>query len=67
MLKNGYGLPSEPILKKMDAILAFDAAGKPVEPEWLEADVIVGNPPFWGGNKLRSELGSEYVNSPFKD
>ena len=69
MLKNGYGLPSEPVLKKMDniinmdAVLAFDADGKAVEPEWPEADVIVGNPPFLGDKKMRAELGHEYVEA----
>src|SRR5690606_24458381 len=49
---NGFGLPAEPILKTldtirhMDAILAYDEQGRPVEPEWPEADVLVGNPPF---------------------
>ncbi len=66
---NGYGRPSQPILKPldtikhMDAILAYDADGKPVEPEWPEADVIVGNPPFLGGSKLRRELGHEYADN----
>ncbi len=64
---HGFGSPSEPILKPlhtirhMDAILAYDAEGKPVEPEWPEADVIVGNPPFLGGAKIRRELGDSYV------
>ena len=68
---NGFGLPEEPILKpleairQMDAILAYDAEGKPVEPEWPEADVIVGNPPFLGGKKMRTELGDEYVEDLF--
>jgi type II restriction/modification system DNA methylase subunit YeeA len=68
---NGFGAPSEPILKpldtirRMDAILAFDADGRPVEPEWPAADVIVGNPPFLGGKRLRAELGDAYVNSIF--
>jgi hypothetical protein len=35
----------------MDAILAYDAEGKPVEPAWPEAEVIVGNPPFLGGKQ----------------
>ena len=67
--ENGYGFPSEPILKElgnirlMDAILAFDAEGNPVEPEWPEADVIVGNPPFLGVQKLRSELGNSYTEN----
>jgi type II restriction/modification system DNA methylase subunit YeeA len=72
MVNNGYGLPQEPILKamdnirNMDAILAFDAIGKPVEPEWPAADAIVGNPPFLGGNRIRAELGNEYVETLFK-
>ena len=68
---NGFGRPSEPILKpletvaQMDAILAFDDNGEPVEPEWPEADVIVGNPPFLGGKRLRTELGDDYVDNLF--
>jgi len=94
---NGYGFPSEPILKQtqnimhMDAILAYDplpaspkSAGKEssqqkssadlgevparavgVEPAWTSVDVIIGNPPFLGGSKLRSELGNEYVEALF--
>ncbi|MFN8503744.1 class I SAM-dependent DNA methyltransferase [Kouleothrix sp.] len=66
---NGFGAPADPILKpldtvkRMDAILAFDAEGKPVEPEWPEADVIVGNPPFLGDKKMRAELGDDYVET----
>ena len=69
---NGFGSPSDPILKpldtikQMDAILAFDGHGKPYEPTWPEADVIIGNPPFLGTKKLRSELGNDYVESLFK-
>ncbi|WP_119065636.1 class I SAM-dependent DNA methyltransferase [Aggregatilinea lenta] len=61
---NGYLSFKEPILepldniRQMDAILAFDADGTPVEPDWPSADVIVSNPPFLGGNKIRQELGS---------
>jgi type II restriction/modification system DNA methylase subunit YeeA len=29
-------------------------------------DVIIGNPPFLGGNKIRAELGSQYVDALFK-
>jgi len=69
--ENGFGHPSEPILKaldnihEMDAILAFDDDGNPVEPEWPEADVAIGNPPFLGASKLRAELGDEYVERLF--
>lgn len=69
---NGFGAPSEPILKplhnivQMNAILSYDEAGQPVEPEWPEAEVIIGNPPFLGGGKLRAELGDPYTEELFK-
>ena len=69
--ENGYGIPPEPILKpldnirQMDAILDYDEEGNPVEPAWPEADVIIGNPPFLGGKKLRTELGDKYVEDLF--
>ena len=69
--ENGFGQPSEPILKaldnihEMDAILAFDEDGNPIEPEWPAADVAIGNPPFLGGKLLRSELGDDYVDRMF--
>jgi type II restriction/modification system DNA methylase subunit YeeA len=63
---NGFHFGSHPILKplknikRMDAVLAHDQNGRPVEPEWPDADVIIGNPPFLGGSKIRSELGNRY-------
>ena len=69
---NGYGQPAEPILRQvkniqhMDAVLAYDENGKPVEPEWPAVDVIIGNPPFLGGSKLRRELGDNYVEDIWK-
>lgn len=69
--ENGFGQPSLPILKRLDnikridAILAYDAAGNPVEPEWPAAEVIIGNPPFLGGKRIRAELGDSYVDSLF--
>jgi type II restriction/modification system DNA methylase subunit YeeA len=69
---NGFGRPPEPILKsletvtQMDAILAYDEQGKSTEPEWPEVDVIVGNPPFLGGSKMRRELGDAYVVNLWK-
>jgi type II restriction/modification system DNA methylase subunit YeeA len=68
---NGYPFGASPILrplmniKRMDAVLAHDADGKPVEPEWPEADFIIGNPPFLGGNRVRNELGDKYVEDLF--
>ncbi len=69
---NGFGQPAEPILKpletvtQMDAILARGEDGTLREPDWPEADVIVGNPPFLGGSKVRGELGDEYVEGIFE-
>ena len=67
--ENGFGVPPEPILKPlhnfqlMDAILAYDEQGRPMEPAWPAADVIIGNPPFLGSRKMRPTLGDEYCNS----
>jgi type II restriction/modification system DNA methylase subunit YeeA len=65
---NGFGFPPEPILKPlhnilhMDAILAYDDQGRPTEPEWPKADIVIGNPPFLGEKKMRSELKDKYVD-----
>jgi hypothetical protein len=72
--ENGYGIPAEPILKPLEAVVQMDAIlaggrdqGAGVsEPEWPAADVIVGNPPFLGGKRLRSELGDVYVDDLFR-
>jgi type II restriction/modification system DNA methylase subunit YeeA len=64
---NGLPPPAEPILQTLDtiqcrdAILEIDEQGKAVEPVWPVADVVVGNPPFLGGNKVRQELGDNYT------
>ena len=70
--QNGIGWPTEPILRKLDniqnrdAILTHDADGNAIEPAWPEVDCIIGNPPFLGGNKVRKELGDEYVEDLFR-
>ncbi len=73
---HGVHKPPEPILQaltgfhNMDAIIACGPKGKPLdpprEPEWPEAEFIVGNPPFLGGKKLRAELGDNYVTKLFQ-
>lgn len=72
-LNNGYPNYPEPILqdlgeniRKMDAILALDADGQPVEPAWEPVDVIVGNPPFLGARKLASQFDSDYLSALYK-
>lgn len=55
----------EPILEQLtnirneDAILCYDEAGKPYEPEWPPAEYIVGNPPFLGDKRMRRELNTK--------
>ena len=39
----------------MDAILDLSDPEHPKEPEWPEAEFIVGNPPFLGGNRIRQD------------
>lgn len=68
--KHFHGEPHSepPILKplhtvrRMDAILTDDGC----IPEWPETDVIIGNPPFLGGKRIRADLGDDYVGSLFK-
>ncbi|MBZ5629994.1 MAG: class I SAM-dependent DNA methyltransferase [Acidobacteriia bacterium] len=66
--ENGFGVPPVPILRRldnirrMDAVLDYNADGKPVEPAWPDADVIIGNPPFLGDKKMREGLGDKYVD-----
>lgn len=70
---NGFGFPNDPILhklegnfRKMDAILDLTDPSQPKEPEWPRVDFMVGNPPFLGGNRIRQELGNDYVDALFQ-
>jgi len=68
---NGFIIGSHPILRPlqnirhMDSVLAYDELGVAIEPDWPEVEVIIGNPPFLGGKKLRTELGDKYVDDLF--
>ncbi len=68
---NGFRPKSDPVLerfeniRRMDAILDLSDPAHPKEPEWPAAEFIVGNPPFLGGKKMRSELGDEYMDALF--
>ncbi len=72
MRDNGFSPPSNPVLepissiRNQDAILDLSDPDHPLEPEWPAAEFIVGNPPFLGGSKLRSELGLEYTSQLFR-
>ncbi|HVB18470.1 MAG TPA: DNA methyltransferase, partial [Stellaceae bacterium] len=66
-LRKGLGLTRRPILDRLDGIQRADALLTPSggEREWPAADVIVGNPPFLGGKRLRGGLGDAYVERLF--
>ena len=67
---NGYALSEDPVLKKLDTFHHHDALLDLTDPanpkEWAwpvpaGVDVfVVGNPPFLGNKRIRSELGEEY-------
>lgn len=72
LYQNPFGVREDPILRPMDTFLRKDAIldltdpENPEEPGWPRVDVIVGNPPFLGGKKMRSQLGDEYVDRLFQ-
>jgi type II restriction/modification system DNA methylase subunit YeeA len=69
---NGYHAPRDPVLdpieniRHADAVLDRSDPANPKEPDWPDAEFIVGNPPFLGGKKLRAELGDDYVDDLFR-
>ena len=65
--RNGYTNPPEPILSSLDTIECRDALLNPdgSEATWPDAEVIIGNPPFLGGKRLRDGLGDNYVENLF--
>ncbi len=65
--RHGFPAPSDPVLRTLDTIDCRDAvlADDGSQATWPPADVIVGNPPFLGGKRLRSILGDAYSNRLF--
>ena len=68
MRRNGFNESRDPILKPLETIECRDAILTPErgEPEWPEADLVIGNPPFLGGKLLNTHLGEDYVSNIFK-
>ncbi len=71
--ENGFGVPAEPILKPLRQHPAAwtpswptTTQGRPVEPEWPEADVIIGNPPFLGGKQDAQRAGRRVRGRPVR-
>jgi len=67
MRRNGFTATRNPILTPLDTIECRDAILTPdnTEPDWPEADVVIGNPPFLGGKLLIANLGEDYVSQMF--
>lgn len=71
MIQNGFTGLREPVLESLETIRLTDSLvtvhedGTVTETAWPEANYIVGNPPFLGDKKLRTELGDAYVDRLF--
>ena len=63
MLRNGFAESRDPILQPLDTIECRDAVltEDGMEPDWPDADVVIGNPPFLGGKLLLGNLGETYT------
>ena len=67
MRRNGFSNSTNPILDPLDTIECRDAilVAEGGEPDWPEADAVIGNPPFLGGKLLIGGLGEDYVARMF--
>lgn len=66
MRRNGFDAAKNPILRNLDTIECRDAvldAATGERAHWPAADVVVGNPPFLGTNRMYAELGVDYTNA----
>jgi type II restriction/modification system DNA methylase subunit YeeA len=65
--RHGFPAPSDPVLRTLDTIDCRDAVlnADGTQAAWPKADVVVGNPPFLGGKRLRSVLGDIYCEMLF--
>ena len=69
MRRNGFSNSTNPILDPLDTIECRDAILAPDggEPDWTDADAVIGNPPFLGGKLLIGGLGEDYVSRMFDE
>ena len=65
---NGESNRDEPILRKLGNIVLHDALMNEdgTEYGWPGVDFIIGNPPFLGGKRMRTELSDGYVDRLFQ-
>ena len=62
-IQHGYAFNTNPVLTSLNHIECRDALmnADGTEAPWPAAEAIVGNPPFVGDKKMRSELGGDYT------
>lgn len=81
-MKNDPNAAPDPVLRRenninfgthggYDAVLRRTITGEPdidnpMQPEWPEADFIIGNPPFIGGKDIRRNLGGDHAEALWK-
>jgi type II restriction/modification system DNA methylase subunit YeeA len=63
MLRSGFEVGRNPILKSLNNIECRDALLNPDgrQASWPTADVVIGNPPFLGDKMMIGALGEEYT------
>ncbi|MFN8629184.1 MAG: type IIL restriction-modification enzyme MmeI [Chloroflexota bacterium] len=70
-IAHNFGFDRDPVLKPLDGIRTGDALldvsdpSRPADASWPEAEFIVGNPPFLGRARIRSQLGDPYAETLF--
>lgn len=64
MIQNGFGVPRNPVLRRLEQIENRDALvnADGTEANWPAVDCIIGNPPFLGDKKMLAGLGPQYVS-----
>ncbi len=62
MRRNGFDLVQQPILRPLETIECRDAVlnADGSEPDWPDAEFIIGNPPFLGGSLMLGAYGGVY-------
>ncbi|MBB3294832.1 hypothetical protein FHT39_003512 [Mitsuaria sp. BK045] len=65
MRDNGLTPDERPVLKPLNQIECRDAllGADGCEAPWPQSDVVIGNPPFVGDKKMRTELGDTYTDT----
>ena len=60
LARDAKGVPLTRRADQRDVVEVY-IYGNPQQPDWPEAEFIVGNPPFIGGKDIRARLGDEHT------